>query len=181
MTPHAKRISYLLAFVALTGLAAGDLSAQRGGGSRGGGGGRSASASHHKGTHHASGGAHRSVSTQHAANRSNVNRNVNSNHRNVNTANVNRNVNNVNRNVNVNNVNVHGHGGYGYGHGYGYGAHPVARGAVAGVTAAAVMGSYYNTLPSGCATVNRGGLIYHHCGSTWYQDSGGQYLVVTAP
>ncbi len=170
MTLHAKRISCLLAFVALTGFAAGELSAQRGGARGGGGGGRSAGASHHKGTHHASGGAHRSGTTQHAANRSSVNRNLNSTHRNVNTA-------NVNRNVNVNNVNVHGHGGYGYG----YGAHPVARGAVAGVTAAAVMGSYYNSLPTGCATVNQGGIVYHHCGSTWYQNSGGRYLVVTAP
>lgn len=89
-------------------------------------------------------------------------------HRNVSNTNV-----TVNRNVNVD------------AHGYGYRPHPVARGAVAGATAAAVMGSYYRTLPAGCATVTNAGVVYHHCGSTWYQTvhSGGvlQYQVVTAP
>jgi len=94
-----------------------------------------------------------------------------SHHRTSGTRNVNANTNvNVNRNVNVD---VH--------NGYGYGAHPVARGAVAGATAAAVMGSYYRTLPSGCVTVNNGGVIYYHCGSTWYRAEGSQYLVVPAP
>jgi hypothetical protein len=76
---------------------------------------------------------------------------------------VNRNTNvNVNRDVNVD-VNRRGH--------------PVARGAVAG----AVIGSYYSTLPSGCATVTQMGVVYHHCGTTWYQTVGNQYLVVTQP
>jgi hypothetical protein len=103
--------------------------------------------------HHRSGTTHRS--TTHTASRNtNVNRNANVN---------------VNRNVNVD-VN---HRGYGY--------HPVARGAVAGATAAAVMGSYYATLPTGCATVTQMGVVYHHCGSTWYKTVGTQYLVVPQP
>lgn len=113
---------------------------------------RSTASTHHKGrSTHAAGGTQRSAAGTHTVSR---------------TANV-----NVNRNVNVD---VHGHG-------YGYGAHPVARGAVAGATAAAVMGSYYRTLPAGCVTVNRGGVVYHHCGSTWYRTEGNQYLVVPAP
>jgi hypothetical protein len=74
------------------------------------------------------------------------------------------------------NVNVNGHG-----HGYGYGYHPVARGVVAGATAAAVMGHYYRTLPPGCATVNQHGIVYHQCGSTWYRTEGTQYVVVQQP
>jgi hypothetical protein len=81
---------------------------------------------------------------------------------------VNRNTNvNVNRNVNVD-VNRPGY-------------HPVARGAVAGATARAVMGSYYATLPTGCVRVVRVGVDYYHCGTTWYQTVGTQYLVVPQP
>jgi hypothetical protein len=29
--------------------------------------------------------------------------------------------------------------------------------------------------------VNQGGYVYHHCGTTWYQTVGNQYLVVGAP
>ena len=84
---------------------------------------------------------------------------------------------NVNRNTNVNrNVNVDvDH------HAVGYGARPVARGVVAGATAAAIIGHHYNSLPSGCTVVNRGGIVYHQCGSTWYKTDGNRYLVVAQP
>jgi len=153
MASRIHTIVRTLAFVSLIALAA-QGSAQRGGGARGGGQARASAGTHHKSTHHATG-THRSTTGG-----AHANRNVNAN----NNVNVNRNV----------NVNVQGHG-------YGYGAHPVARGAIAGATAAAVMGSYYRTLPAGCATVNNGGVIYHHCGSTWYRTEGSQYLVVPAP
>ncbi len=178
MARKTIQLAHLLAFGALVGLASGELSAQRGG--RGGGraaGGqtRTTSGAHHRsgGTHTAKAGStHRGAAgTQHATNRTG-NRNVNAS--NVNRGNGNR-VNNGNINTGDVNVNVNG----GYGHGYGY--HPVARGVVAGATTAAIMGHYYNTLPSGCATVNQAGVVYHHCGSTWYRNQGNQYVVVQQP
>ena len=52
-------------------------------------------------------------------------------------------------------------------------------------TTAAVMGSYYNTLPGGCVTVVRIGINYSRCGSVWYQPvySGAnvRYQVVVEP
>ena len=170
MSVQRIRLPHLLAFVALVGFAAGDLSAQRGGG-RGGGARAGGQARANTGSHHRSASTHRS-GTQHAANRSGTHRNTSASN---NRGNGNR-VNNGNINTGDVNVNVNGNG-YGYGHGY----HPVARGVVAGATTAAIMGHYYNTLPTGCATVHQGGIVYHHCGSTWYQTQGNQYVVVQQP
>src|SRR5881628_2745088 len=158
MTRRIQLVARTLAFASLVALAA-QGSAQRGGG-RGGG----AGAGHARSS---GGGAHRAATTNRSA--AGTHRSAAANH--STTRHTNRNV-NVNNNVNVNrNVNAYGHG-HGYAHGqYGYGA-PVARGVVAGATAAAVMGSYYQTLPSGCTTVDNGGLVYHHCGSTWYRTDG---------
>lgn len=170
MARPSIRIGHVLTIVALLGFAGSPALAQRGGG-RGGGQARASTGGHHKkhtgnsrSTHHGAGG------TQHTASRGG-NRNVAAN-------NVSRSGNRVNNgNINTGDVNVNVHGGYGDG----YGPHPVARGVVAGATAAAVMGHYYNTLPSGCATVTQGGIVYHHCGSTWYRTEGHSYLVVPQP
>lgn len=170
MSLQGIRFSHLLAFVALASLASGDLSAQRGGrggGSRAGGQARSSA-----GTHHRSANTHRATGTHRTttANRSGTHRTTTASN---NRGNGNR-VNNGNINTGDVNVNVNGHG-----HGYGY--HPVARGVVAGATTAAIMGHYYSTLPSGCATVHQNGIVYHHCGSTWYRTEGTQYVVVQQP
>ena len=109
-------------------------------------------------------------------NRGNVNTG-NVNRGNINTGNVNRgnintgNINNVNINRNVNvNVNNGYRGGY-----YGGHYHPIAAGAVIGavaVTTAAIVGSYYRTLPpTGCSTVIMNGATYSHCGSVYYQQT----------
>ena len=34
---------------------------------------------------------------------------------------------------------------------------------------AAVMGSYYRSLPANCATIYRASLSYYQCGAVWYQ------------
>jgi hypothetical protein len=104
------------------------------------------------------------------------------------STNLNRNT-NVNRNVNVNrnlNVDVDVHHQYGYGPTNRY--HPVARAAAVATTAAvtaAVVGSYYRSLPSNCVTVVRYDVSYYQCGSAWYQPtyvgSEVQYIVVDAP
>ena len=104
----------------------------------------------------------------------------------MNTANSNRNsvnnsgnnVNSGNRtnngNVNVgNDVNINVDGGYGNGYRGGV-YHPVAAAAVIGgiaVTTAAVVGSYYSTLPAGCTTVIRNGVSYSQCGTVYYQQT----------
>ena len=158
----------LLIFVAST------ADAQRGG--RGGGGRPQASSAQRGG-----GGANRQVrassgSSIQSASRgnSNVNRSAARN-----TGNVNRSGNRVN----TGDVNINVDGGCCNG-GYGNGYHPVARGAAIATTAA-VMGSYYASLPSGCVTVVRVGINYSRCGSVWYQPvySGAnvQYMVVSEP
>jgi len=38
--------------------------------------------------------------------------------------------------------------------------------------------TYINTLPRGCTTVIVDGASLHHCGTTYYQPSGGRYVVV---
>ena len=95
-------------------------------------------------------------------------------------ANVNRN-NNVNRNTNINrnnNINIDRDVDIDVDvdHGYGWGPrYPVAAGIVIGavaVTHAAVVGSYYYSLPpSGCTTVIKNGITYYYCGSVYYQRS----------
>jgi len=37
---------------------------------------------------------------------------------------------------------------------------------------------YLSTLPAGCGQVNIDGAIYWQCGATYYEQSGGQYVVV---
>jgi hypothetical protein len=113
-------------------------------------------------------------------NTGNINRgNINTG--NINTGNINTgNINNINRNINVDVDHNYGWGGGGY-YRPGYGAGVVA-GAVVG---AAIVGSYYRTLPPSCVTVYRGAVSYYQCGSSWYQPvySGStvQYVVVNAP
>ena len=165
----------LLIFVAAS------ADAQRGG--RGGGGRPQASSAQRGG----GGGANRQVrassgSSIQSASRGNSNVNRGSN-RTV-SNNVNRSGNRVNNgNINTGDVNIDVDGGCCNG-GYGYGYHPVARGAAIATTAA-VMGSYYSALPSGCVTVVRVGINYSRCGSVWYQPvySGAnvQYMVVGEP
>lgn len=108
-----------------------------------------------------------------SANTGNVNRG------NVNTGNVNRgNINTGNVNIG-NDVNVDIDGGYGY-HG-GYYHHPVAAGVTIGavaVTTAAVLGSYYRTLPPSCTVVVKNGVSYHYCGSVYYPGNDVVYVVV---
>lgn len=92
--------------------------------------------------------------------------------------NVGNNVNNGNINSgNRNNVNIgndvdididvdHRHGYWGGGV-----YHPVAAGIVIGtvaVTRAAVVGSYYYSLPPGCTVVYRNGVSYWYCGTVYY-------------
>lgn len=98
------------------------------------------------------------------------------------TINYNRNVHrNVHRDLNVD-VDVHHE--YGYGYNYRHHYHPIAR-AAAVATTAAVIGSYYRSLPSNCVVIYRGSLTYYQCGNAWYQPyySGTtiQYVVVQAP
>ena len=160
-------------FLALGTLTASEALAQRGGGGgRGGGGNHSYSSQ--------GGSPSRNMQTS------------NSSRSNINTGNVNRNTNvntgNVNRNTNINTGNVNINVDHNYGYDYGDHYHPVARAAVvtaAVVTTAAVMGSYYRTLPANCVTVYRGAVVYYQCGSAWYQPSyygsSVQYVVVVAP
>lgn len=83
---------------------------------------------------------------------------------------------NVGNDVNIgNDVDIDVDVDHGYGHGY-WGHHPVAAGIVIGtvaVTTAAVVGSYYHTLPAGCTVVYQHGETYYLCGTvhyrrTWY-------------
>ncbi len=173
------------AFAALLIFAASEVDAQRGGG-RGGGGRSGASAGNM--SRGGGGGANRQVrassgSSLNTASRgnSNVNRGA---ARTASNSNVNRSGNRYNSgNINTGDINVDVNGGCCNG-GYGYGYHPVARGAAIATTAA-VMGSYYASLPGNCVTVVRVGINYSQCGSTWYQPvySGAnvQYMVVAAP
>lgn len=107
--------------------------------------------------------------------------NVNTGDRNRNNVNTGH-INTGNVKVNHNDVNVNIDGGYhgypGYGHpGYrppGYVYHPVAAGVAIGamaVTTAAIVGSYYRTLPTSCTVVIRNGISYHYCGSVYYQQT----------
>jgi len=152
----------LLIFVAST------ADAQRGG--RGGGGRPQASSAQRGG-----GGANRQVRASSGSSIQSASRG---------NSNVNRSGNRVNTgNINTGDVNINVDGGCCNG-GYGSGYHPVARGAAIATTAA-VMGSYYSSLPSGCVTVMRVGINYSRCGSVWYQPvySGAnvQYMVVSQP
>lgn len=78
--------------------------------------------------------------------------------------------------IDVNN----GAGGY-----YGTGAAYATGVAVGATTSAAVVGSYYATLPAGCAPYYYGAYRYYSCGSSWYQQqvkgSSTVYVVVSDP
>ena len=141
-----------------------------GGGGRGGGGGAQVRSS--------SGSSMRSASRP----TSNVNRTANASRSN---SSVNRSGNRVNTgNINTGDVNIDVNNGC-CGGGWGDNYHPVARGAAVAATTAVVMGSYYNSLPSGCTTIVSGGVTYSQCGGNYYQPvysgSNVQYVVVPAP
>lgn len=87
-----------------------------------------------------------------------------------------------------NDVNVDVNGGWtGYGYTYpaGTGAAYATGVAVGTATTAAVVGSYYSTLPAGCSPYVYGSYRYYSCASTWYQQqykSGTTvYVVVSDP
>ena len=175
------------AFSALLIFAASEVDAQRGGGRGGGGASRPSASTAQRGG--GGGGANRQVRTSSGSNlntasRGNANVNRGNAARTASNSNVNRSGNRYNSgNINTGDVNVNVDNNCCNG-GWGYGAHPVARGAAIATTAA-VMGSYYASLPSGCVTVVRVGINYSRCGSTWYQPtySGAnvQYMVVAEP
>lgn len=62
---------------------------------------------------------------------------------------------------------------------------PATPGSVAGVARRSTRRTirrttrYVATLPRGCSTVVIEGTTLHNCGGTYYQPSGGQYVVVT--
>jgi len=61
---------------------------------------------------------------------------------------------------------------------------PATPGSVAGVSRRTTRRTirrttvYVATLPKGCTKVNIDGTTLHQCGGTYYQSSGGQYVVV---
>lgn len=76
-------------------------------------------------------------------------------------------------NINIgNDVNIDIDHDYNHGHGWDdHHHHPIAAGIVIGtvaVTTAAVVGSYYYALPTGCTMVYRNGVSYYYCGSVYY-------------
>lgn len=75
-------------------------------------------------------------------------------------------------NINIgNDVNIDIDHDYNHGHGWDDHHHPIAAGIVIGtvaVTTAAVVGSYYYSLPAGCTMVYRSGVSYYYCGSVYY-------------
>jgi hypothetical protein len=152
---HLRMSAVALAVTGLLAIGVGDAFAGRGGG-------RMAQTS--------VSGANRAASAN-RVNTGNVNRG------NVNTGNVNRgnvNTGNVNRgNINVgNDVNIDIDRDFDYDHDWGDHYHPVARAAFIGavaVTTAAVVGSYYYSLPPGCTTVIKNGVSYYYCGTVYYQ------------
>jgi hypothetical protein len=183
-TIHSR--SMMFCAVAIVGLLAADVADAA---ARGGGGGRAAASGGGRMAQSSVSGANRaSMNAGNRANTGNINSgnrantgNVNTGNR-VNTGNVNTgnrvNTGNINTgNVNIGNdvnVNIEGgyHGGYGY-HGGAY-YHPIAAGVTIGaiaVTTAAVLGSYYRTLPPSCTVVVKGGVSYHYCGSVYYQQT----------
>lgn len=173
-----------------------------GGGARGGGGGGMSRGSGGGGSWGAQASRPSNAPATRSGSRSNIN-SGNVNRGNVNTGNINRgnvntgnintgnintgniNTGNINRNINTGDINIDVDHNYGWGGGAyyrpGYGAAVVAGAAVG----AAVVGSYYRTLPPSCVTVYRSSISYYQCGSAWYQPvySGStvQYVVVKAP
>jgi hypothetical protein len=171
--PVAIKTALVIGVFVVGGIA--DAVAQgRGGGGRGGGGGghsggRMASSSV-AGSSRGGGNANRgggNANRGNTANRNTGNRsgnNVGSNNR-VNNGNINT----GNVNVNRGDVNIDVDGGR---YGYGGARYPVAAGMAIGamaVTTAAVVGSYYYALPSGCTSVVMNGATYSQCGSAYYQ------------
>lgn len=84
------------------------------------------------------------------------------------------NINNGDINIDRGDINVDIDGGYGNGWGYGGYYHPIAAGVAIGavaVTTAAIVGSYYYALPSGCSPYYLNSINYYHCGSVYYQQT----------
>jgi hypothetical protein len=96
--------------------------------------------------------------TQRPGNSGNIN-SGNINTGNINTGNINR----GDVNIDVDN-DWNGWGGY-YDHPVG----AFAAGAVVGATTAAVLGSRYYALPTGCSPYPYASLTYYSCGGAWYQ------------
>lgn len=109
----------------------------------------------------------------------NVNASNNGNTGVVNTGNV-----AVGNDVNVD-VDTHGYGGGYYGGAYATGVAVGATTTAVATTSAIAVGTYYSTLPTGCAPYYLGGYRYYSCSGTWYQQtykSGSTtYVVVTDP
>jgi hypothetical protein len=80
----------------------------------------------------------------------------------------NGNINTGDRNTNINVDNDNGWGDWSDRPYYPV-AGAIAVGAIAGATAAAVYGSTYYALPSGCSPYPYGGYSYYHCGSVYYE------------
>src|SRR5450432_3549647 len=164
---------------ATLGVAIQDAAAARGGGGRSGGGGKMAQSSV-SGANRSMSGSHTGGSSANRANTGNVNTGSAGNRANTGNVNTGNNGNRVNNgnintgNVNIgNDVNIDIDGGYGHGWHGGY-YHPIAAGVAIGaiaVTTAAVVGSYYHTLPVGCSTVIKSGVSYSYCGSVYYQQT----------
>ena len=166
MTRPLHLLGMNAAFAALMIFAVAEAADAQRGGRGGGGGGRQVRAS--------SSGSISGASR--ASNRGNVNRG----------GNVNRSgINNSGNRINTGDVNINRDIDVDVDNGWGGHYHPVARGAAIAATTAVVMGAYYSSLPTGCATVIRGGVSYYSCGSYWYQPvyqgSTVQYVVVPAP
>jgi hypothetical protein len=156
----AIKVGLLVGVFVLAGIA--DANAQgRGGGRGGGGGGRMAQSSVAGAGQAARGGGSRSGSYGNSGNRAGGGSNVGSGNRvnngNINTGDININRGDVNIDVDP---------------GYGRVRYPVAAGMAIGamaVTTAAVVGSYYYALPTGCVAVVINGITYDQCGNAYYQ------------
>lgn len=111
--------------------------------------------------------------------------NGNVNNGNVGSGNGNTGVVNNGNVVAGNDVDIDVDGGWGGAYPYGTGAAYATGVAVGATTSAAVVGSYYATLPASCAPYYYGAYRYYSCGSTWYQQqvqgSSTVYVVVSDP
>lgn len=111
------------------------------------------------------------------ADHSSTNINNSGNRTNINTGDI-----NIDRDVEID-IDVDNGWGYGWDDHHHY--HPVAAVAATAAVTAAVVGTYYRTLPANCMVIYRSSVTYYQCGTTWYQPvyygSSVQYVVVVAP